>query len=164
MDGLRKMWESRSLRDRMVIAALVAIVAVVLYAWLIDSTHRARLKLGTTVTRLRAEAIRLERNADEIARLRAAPSAAQPSGAQAELRVLMQAQVDAAGLGRSLLRIEPIDTTQVRLVFAAVPFADWLAWVENARLQQVRLDAARIETLATPGMVNVTATFVRPKP
>ena len=74
----------------------------------------------------------------------------------------MQAQLESAGLARSLLRIEAVDASQVRVVFGAVPFYEWLAWVENMQSQQIRLDTTRIEALTTAGLVSVTATFVRP--
>jgi general secretion pathway protein M len=48
------------------------------------------------------------------------------------------------------------------VVFGAVPFADWLGWVAALQAQNVSLDAARVEALAAPGMVSVTATLGRP--
>jgi type II secretory pathway component PulM len=42
-----------------------------------------------------------------------------------------------------------------------VSFADWLAWLATLQSQQVRVEAARVEALATPGMVSVTATLTR---
>ena len=78
-----------------------------------------------------------------------------------DFRALMQANVNSAGLSRSLLSIEPLDADQVRVTFGAVPFAAWLAWVESLRSQQIRLDTTRIEALATPGLASATATFTR---
>jgi type II secretory pathway component PulM len=47
------------------------------------------------------------------------------------------------------------------VTFGAVAFAAWLAWVERLQSQQVRVDACRIEALATPGLVSAAATLVR---
>ena len=128
-----------------------------------QSASRARAQLGRSVSQLRAAAIRLDASADEIARLRATqPTPLQPSASQPDFRAQMQAQIDSAGLARSLLRIEPVDAGQVRVLFGAVPFADWLAWVESLQAQQIRLDSARIEAMSTSGLVSVTATYVRP--
>jgi type II secretory pathway component PulM len=44
-----------------------------------------------------------------------------------------------------------------------VPFADWLDWVVALRAQHIRLEAARVEALQTPGLVSVTASFARPQ-
>jgi type II secretory pathway component PulM len=80
------------------------------------------------------------------------------------LRALVQTQADRAGLARALVRLDVLDGNQVKAVFGAVPFADWLNWVTGLQSQQVRLDACRIEALSAPGMVSVTATFIRARP
>ena len=49
----------------------------------------------------------------------------------------------------------------MRVAFGAVSFADWLAWLAALQAQQVRLEAARVEALAAPGMVSVTGTLTR---
>ena len=160
----RKLWQSRAPQERLVVAMLVAVLGAALYLWLTQSAHRARLQLGSAVSQLRAEAIRLDKSANEIARLRATSATPQQQTAQlTDLRLLLQAQIDSAGLARSLVRIESVDASQVKVVFGAVAFADWLAWVENVQSKQIRLDATRIEALSTPGLVSVTTTFIRPK-
>jgi len=158
---LRKLWESRSPRDRVMIAVLAAVVAAALYLWLMQSAQRARTQLGASVPVLRAQAIRLDLDATELARVRAAPV---PPAAQTDLRTLLQARADAAGLARALLRIDAPNANQAQVVFGAVAFADWLAWVAGLQAEHIRLDAGRIEALSTPGMVGVTATFVRAMP
>jgi general secretion pathway protein M len=42
-----------------------------------------------------------------------------------------------------------------------VSFVDWLAWIAALQAQQVRLEAARVEALAAPGMVSASATLTR---
>jgi general secretion pathway protein M len=158
---LRKIWESRSPRDRVLIAILAAVVAVLLYLWLAQSAQRARTQLGTSLSVLRAQAIGLDLDATEIERVRAMPV---PPAAQTDLRTLIQARADAAGLARALIRIDAPDANQVQVVFGAVAFADWLAWVASLQAERIRLDSGRIEALSTPGTVGVTATFTRAKP
>ena len=157
---LRQLWESRSPRERIVAAVLAAIVAAVLYAWLVQSADRARAQLRASVTKLRTEAVQLEQQAAEVERLRALPPAA---ASLADLRTLVQAQAGSAGLERALVRIDAKDNDQVQLSFGAVAFSDWVSWISSLQSQRVRLDACRIEALSTPGMVSVTATLVRPK-
>ena len=157
---LRKAWESRAPRERVIIAALAAILGTVLYVWLVQSAWQARMQLRTSVTSLRAQAARLDQQALEYGRLRVAPAA---TVSPTDLRTLVQAGVDAAGLARALVRIDAPDADQVVVVFGAVAFADWLAWIDGLQAQQIRLDACRIEALATPGLVSVTATLARPK-
>lgn len=158
---LRKMWESRSPRDRVIIAVLAAVVGAALYLLLVQSAHRARTQLGLSVSVLRAQALRLDSDATELARVRAAPAAPAP---QTDLRTQMQDQVGAAGLARALTRIDVRDADQVQVVFGSVAFTDWLALVVTLQGQHIRLDTSRIEALSTPGLVSVTATFARAKP
>jgi hypothetical protein len=42
-----------------------------------------------------------------------------------------------------------------------VSFAGWLGLVSALQAQHVRLEAGRIEALAAPGLVSVSATFAR---
>ena len=157
---LRKLWESRSPRDRIIIAALAVVVGAALYLTLVQSAYRARVQMGSSLFVLRAQALRLDADANELARVRAMPPAA---AAQTDLRTQVQAQAGAAGLGRALLRIDARDADQVQVVFGSVVFADWLAWVASLQSQRIRLDTSRIEALSTPGLVSVTATLVRAK-
>ena len=156
----RELWESRARRERLVFASLVAVLGAALCLWLMQSVDRARVQLRTTVTTLRAQSARLEQQAAEFGRLRAAPAA---PVAQTDLRALVLAQVGAAGLSRALVSIEVVDANQVKIVLGAVAFADWLGWIASLETQHVRLDACRIEALSTPGQVSVTATLVRVK-
>lgn len=157
---LRRLWESRSPRERIVAAVLAAIVAAVLYAWLVQSAERARAQLRASVAKLRTEAVRVEQQAAEFERLRALPRA---QASTTDLHSLVQAHAASAGLDRALVRIDAQDKDQVQVSFGAVAFSDWLSWISSLQSQRVRLDACRIEALSTPGMASVKATLVRPK-
>ncbi len=158
---LLKIWESRSPRDRVVIAVLAAVVGAALYLWLAQSADRARTQLGASLSVLRAQATRLNLDATDLERVRAIPA---PPTSQTDLRTLVQARAEAAGLARALVRIDAPDANQVQVVFGAVAFVEWLAWVASLQAERIRLDTGRIEALSTPGMVGVTATFTRAKP
>ena len=67
---LRQLWQSRSPRDRVAIAVLAAIVAATLYMWLLQSAYRARTQLGSSLSVLRTQALRLNADATELERLR----------------------------------------------------------------------------------------------
>lgn len=157
---LRKLWESRAPRERIVIAVLAAVIGVTLYWWLVQSGGRTRTQLRASVATLRVQAARLEQQATELERLRATPA---PAASQSDLRTLVQAQAGAAGLSNALVKIDAPDANQVVVVFGAVAFADWLNWVASLQAQQVRLDTCKIEALSTPGMIGVTATLLRTK-
>jgi type II secretory pathway component PulM len=157
---LYRAWISRSPRERTVIVVLAAMLGVALYAWLVQAAGPARARLSTSVAALQAQAVRLDQQAAELGRLRAAPGA---TASATDLRALVQARIDAAGLARALVRIDAPDADQVVVVFGAVAFADWLGWIAGLQSQQVRLDAARLEALSAPGLVSATATLARPK-
>ena len=159
-ERLRNLWQARAPQERRIIAALAAIFAVTLYLWLVQSAGRARLQLDLSVSALRVQASRVEHDADELQRLRAAPAA---TPAQTDLRTLVQSA--SAGLSREPPRIDaPPDANQVQVGFGAIAFADWLALVAGLQAQQVRLDTCRIEALSTPGLVSVSSTFTRAQP
>jgi len=155
---LLKMWESRSPRDRVIIVVLAAVVATALYFLLLQSAYRARTQLGSSLSALRAQASRLNLDATEVERLRTLPA---PPASQTDLRTLLQARAEAAGLARALVRIDAPDANQVQVVFGAVAFSEWLAWVASLQAEHIRLDTGRIEALSTPGMVGIAATFTR---
>lgn len=157
---LRKLWESRAPRERIVITILVAVIGVTLYWWLVQSGERTHTQLRASVATLRVQSTRLEQQATELERLRATPV---PAASQSDLRTLVQAQAGSAGLSNALVKIDAPDANQVVVVFGAVAFADWLNWVASLQAQQVRLDTCKIEALSTPGMIGVTATLLRAK-
>lgn len=154
----RKLWESRAPRERRFTAVLAIILSVTLYLWLVTEADRARAQLRASVPVLQAQAVRLEQQASEHERLRAAPPLAASTD---DLRTLTQTQVNAAGLSQTLVSIDAADDNQVRVVFSAVPFADWLNWAAAMQSQQVRFDSGQIEALSEPGMVRVTGTLTR---
>ena len=156
--ALRRAWESRAPRERMVIAALAAVLGAASYLLVLHSADRARGQLGPSVAALRTQAALLAQQAAEHERLRATPA---PPASPTDLRTLVQARVDAARLSGALTRIEAPDAGHVHITFGAVSFADWLGWIAALQAQHVRLEAARVEALSAPGMVSATATLTR---
>ena len=155
---LRRAWEARSPRERLVIAVLAAVLGAASYFLILYSLDRARGQLRASVASLRTQAALLDQQAAEHERLRAAPaSAVSPT----DLRALVQARTDAAHLAGALTRLDTPDVDHVNIAFGAVSFADWLDWVAALQAQQVRLESARLEALAAPGMVSAAATLTR---
>lgn len=155
---LNNAWQSRSPRERTFVAILAVILGVALYVWLVQSAGEARTRLQANVMILRAQAGTLEQQALELERLRATPTT---PVSRSDLGAQVQAQVDAAGLGHALARIDAADANQVVVAFGALAFADWLDWVASLNAQHVRLAACRIEALPESGMVSVSATLLR---
>jgi general secretion pathway protein M len=156
--ALRKAWQSRAPRERMVIAALAVVLGAASYVLVLYSADQGRGRLRKSVATLHTQAALLEQQAAEHARLRATPA---PPPSPTELRALVQARVDAARLSGALTRLDAPDADHVNVAFGAVSFADWLGWIAALQAQHVRLEAARVEALAAPGMVSATATLAR---
>lgn len=150
--ALRRAWASRAPRERMVIAVLAAVLGAVAYLLVLHAADRGRTQLLKSVTALRTQAALLDQHAAEHQRLRAASP---PTASPADLRTLIQA----ARL--PITRIDAADADHVRVTLGAVAFADWLGWIAALETQHVRLETARIEALAAPGLVSVGATFER---
>jgi general secretion pathway protein M len=155
---LRKAWESRAPHERMVIAALAIVLGAACYVLVLYSAGEARARLRKSVATLRTQAALLDQQAAEHARLRATPA---PPASPTDLRTLVQARVDAARLSGALTRLDAPDVDHVNVAFGALSFVDWLAWIAALQAQQVRLEAARVEALAAPGMVSASATLTR---
>jgi general secretion pathway protein M len=156
--ALRKIWQSRAPRERMVIATLAAVLGAASYLLVLHSADRGRGQLRTSVAALRTQASLLEQQAAEHQRLRATPA---PPASPTDLRTLVQARTDAARLSGALTRIDAPDADHVQVAFGAVPFADWLEWIAALQAQNISVEAARVEALSAPGMVSATATLSR---
>jgi general secretion pathway protein M len=156
--ALSKAWGARAPRERMVIAALAAVLGAASYLWLLYSADRGRAQLRASVATLRTQAALLDQQAADYERLRAIPP---PAASPTDLRALVQARIDAARLSGALTRLEAPDADHVRVAFGAVSFADWLGWLAALQAQRVSLEAARVEALSAPGMVSATATLAR---
>lgn len=155
----RALWESRSPRERRLLVVAAAVTVVVLYGAFVLSAERARGPLRADVESLRGQALQLEAQARDYAALQRAPAR---SASATPLRTLVQDSLEASGLARGVARLEAPDSEHVVVVLGAVGFADWLRWVATLREQHVRLESCRIEALAAPGMVGVSATLARP--
>lgn len=153
-------WQGCSGGERWLLGLIAVAVTTGFCVWLIFTVDRSRLQLRTfKVPGLQERARILDRQAVEYERLRAVPTITM---SPTDLRVLVQTQAAAAGLSKALLSTEAADANQVKVVFGSIAFADWLNWVVNLEAQKVRVESCRIESLATAGLVSVTATLSRP--
>ena len=155
---VRTAWAARSPRERLVLVALAALLGCSAYLLIMRAADRGREQLTARLAVLRVQAARLERQAAEHERLRAAPAASTSPG---DLRSLVQARTDAAHLTKAVTRLDALDANHVYIAFGAVSFADWLAWAATLQSERVRIEGARVEALSAPGMVSAAATLTR---
>ncbi len=154
----QKYRQSRSPRERAVIGMLAAGISLVLFIWLLHSATDARARLGASTVILQEQAARLEADATALEHIRGAPL---PLLSSKDLRAVLQARIDAAGLGRTLVRLVADNPDQAQMVLGSIAFVDWLALVSSLQSDHIRMENGRVEALSAPGLVGVSATFIR---
>lgn len=158
-ERLSKLWQARAPRERTVIAASALILGLAAYIGLVLSAERGRAPLRVAVAELRTQSARLDQQALEYGQLQSARPA---TASASDLRALLQAKIVESGLASALVRIDLADADHVTVVFGAIAFADWLAFSAGLQAQHLRVESCRLEALAKPGLVSVTAILVRP--
>jgi len=150
-------WAARSPRERAILAAGGAVLAVLLlfvFAWL--PLERSRARLAAEVPRLAASVATMEGQAAEVVRVRSLPatpsSAATPSAAIA------------TALGTRLpgVQASAVDEKRVRLTGSDVAYGALLETIASAQgAYGMRVDSARIDALPAAGRVRVELLLAR---
>jgi general secretion pathway protein M len=156
MNRLVNAWQSRGARERRNLGAAAGALALVLVAtfvWL--PLERSRASLDLELPRLRASIDSLQRDADEVKRLRAAapPAGAPPSP-------LATLGTNGGGLPGAQLVV--LDERRVRISGGDVAFAALLEWLRNAQVTHgMHVESARLEALPAPGRVRAELVLAR---
>lgn len=157
---LLQFWSACSPAARVAWLIMLSIGAAVLYAVLVYSAEQSRARLKTGISELRVKSADMEKQASEISRLRAMASTATHSGM--DFPKTVQALVDSNGLATTA-KINHRDAENIELVLGNLPFAQWLAMARSLQAQQIRIESCKVEGLAIPGMVSISATLTRPR-
>jgi general secretion pathway protein M len=157
--SVASLWHSRSPRERSLVAAGLAVLGIMLIfalVWL--PLERARLRLAAELPELRASLAALERNGDEVKRLRALPATIPAN--PAPLAPLIAANAWARELPGVQLTVP--DEKHVRLTGEDIGFGALLDWLATAQAAHgLRVESARIEALRAPGRVRAELTLAR---
>jgi general secretion pathway protein M len=157
--SLAILWRSRSARERSIVRAglvVLAVVLVVALVWL--PLERTRARLAAEAPLLRASVSALERDAEEVRRVRALPPATPAN--PAPLASLMAANAWARELPGVQLTVP--DEKHVRLAGADIPFTALLDWLTNAQAAHgLSVESARIDALPAPGRVRAELVLAR---
>ena len=157
--SLARLWHSRPPRERSLVAAgfvVLAAMLVVALAWL--PLERARARLATELPELRASIVALERDAEEVKRLRTVPATIPAN--PAPLAPLIAANAWARELPGVQLSVP--DEKHVRLAGEDIGFSALLDWLATAQAAHgLRVESARIEALPQPGRVRAELTLAR---
>lgn len=155
MSAWREAWQRRSPGERTALAwgaGIVLLLVLATLVWL--PLERTRARLARELPALRASVAALERDAQEVQRLRAmppvAPAAALPLSALA-------ANASLAGASVTVL-----DARRVRVTGADVGFTALLDWLRGAQASHgLRVETARIDALPARGRVKVELTLAK---
>ena len=154
--SLAQSWRERSPAERRTYATLGAIVAMVLLAtfvWI--PLERAHTRLAADLPRLRGSVAGMERDAQEVKRLRALPSP--PARADSPLASLA---TDGGGLPGAQITV--VDPRRVRVSGSDVGFAALLEWQRAAQATHgMRVESARLEALPAAGRVRAELMLAR---
>jgi general secretion pathway protein M len=152
-------WRSRPERERSFLAAGALMVGVMLYValvWL--PLERTRVRLAADLPMLRASITALERDAAEVKRLRATPSAIPRN--QMRLASLMSMNAWAKQLPG--VQVTVPDESHVRLAGDDMAFSALLDWLVTAQAAHgLRVEKAKIESLREAGRVRAEISLVR---
>jgi general secretion pathway protein M len=154
---IREAWDRRSARERSVLAAGAIALAVLLFvalAWI--PLERTRARLEREVPELRASVAALQRDADEVRRLRAMPPVATAAGQPLS-------SLAAGGLAAPPgARLTLAGDRHLKLAGDDVGFAALLEWLSStAAAQGLRVESARLEARPEPGRVRAEITLAR---
>ena len=156
MSRIQQAWQARSPGERRAAAlgaALLALFLVATLVWL--PLERSRARLEAEAPRLRASIASLQRDADEVKRLRALPASAPATGAP-----LASLATNGGGLAGSQMTV--LDERRVRLTGADVSFGALLEWLGNAQATHgMRVESARLDALPAPGRVRAELVLAR---
>ena len=156
MNALATAWSRRSASERRTLAwggALLALALLVAFAWL--PLQRTRDRLAAELPALRASIAALERDAAEVARLRAQPAAAPPAGTP-----LASLATNAGGLPGAQVNV--LDARRVRVTGSDVSFSALLEFLRNAQATHgMRVESARLDALPAPGRVRAELLLTR---
>jgi general secretion pathway protein M len=151
MNATAAIWRARSTRERRVVSILALVAAVALvaaFAWL--PLERTRHRLSQELPALRASAAAMERQAEEVKRLRAMPAATSATA------VPLASAASSGELARGLsgAQVSVMNEKTVAASGGDLSYGALLEWI--ARMQAsygLRVEQARIEALPLAGSV-----------
>ena len=150
---MNRWWRGRSERERRALAMGAVALALMLLIVVWVQAERSRERLAAQLPALRASIAALERDAQEVKRLRAMPARATASGAP--LAALASGAIPGA-------RVTVVDERRVRIEGDDVAFAALLEWLGRTQASHgLRVESASVEALDLPGRVKARLVLAR---
>jgi type II secretory pathway component PulM len=159
MNNLVHAWQMRPANERRTLSMLGGVVLLVLllaFAWL--PLERSRARLAAELPRLRASIDSLERDANEVRRLRAIAPA--PTSSSARTAPLASLATNGGGVAGAQITV--LDERRARLAGDDVSFSGVLEWIRNAQASHgMRVESARVQALPAAGHVRAEVVLAR---
>lgn len=150
--ALQDFWSTRSERERRVLFyGAIAVIAVILILYILLPLHTQRNQLRTSLPKLRAEAVALERAAHEAKELKTAALATTvPAGTQS-----FEDAADMVGLVPTTYEIVAASADHTAVRIAQAPFHRLLAWIDILQTRhRLRVETAHLQAQSAPGTVS----------
>jgi general secretion pathway protein M len=153
---MKAWWARQGARDRAVMSIGGAFIALALgWAFLWFPLAASRDALALRVAGAEADLAWMRSVEPELARARDGGSASGLDRAGRSLLALADGTAREAGLGGTLVRIEPVGAGRVTLWFERVPFDAMVIWLESLDARfGVRVDELSVERTPDTGAVN----------
>lgn len=160
MSALVEHWRARPEGERRMLGTLAALAALILFAalvWL--PMERARARLASDIPHLAAALSTMERQAQEVTRVRSLPTTTPATAAP------LASLVSSGALTRTIAGAQATiaDERRVRVVVADAPYGALLESIASAQATHgLRVESARVEALGPAGRVRAELTLARP--
>jgi general secretion pathway protein M len=160
MDALRELWNAREPRERMVIAAgLAALALALIWAYVWDPIVADRGRLVGAMPRLRAQAALMDVQAAEVERLRAA---ARARGAAPGPAAAIAEAAKAAGLGDVASGATALNDGRVQVTLGPLPFDALMRLLAHlAAAHGYAVESIALKASPEPGRVQVETLVLR---
>lgn len=159
---MKTWWQGLAARERVVVSAGAAIVALLLgWALVWDPLAAERARLAAAVRQAEADLAWMREAVPRLVARRAAGGAVGADRAGRSLPALADASLREAGLAAHLARLEPLGEGRVSLAFTGVGFDPWIVWLEGfAPRYGIRVEELVVERAGAPGVVDARIVLV----
>lgn len=153
---MREWWQNLGSRDRQAIAGgIIVLLLFGFYAFVWEPLLRSHNRAQAVVTEQRALAAWMHAASAEALQLRAQQSTTHSPSPRGSLLATIDRTVRAAGLERTVKRIQPDGTTRVRVWIEEAAFDQMIRWLEELeRKQGLAIEDLRVDRQKPIGRVD----------
>ncbi len=160
---MNEWWQSRQARERRTLAIGAAIVAAMVYYFLLwQPAHQGIQAKEQRLAQLRNDVAWMEQAGARYQKLADRGDTASSGAGNEALYALADRTAREAGLGDAIQGVTPEQDNRVRVNLSGVGFDAMVQWLATLRRDfQVRTATASVERIAEPGQVNARLVLSR---